>query len=118
MDLNIESFRDYCLSLPFTEECTPFDDRTLVFKVAGKVFAMCDIFEFNGINLKCNPDYAIELRSQYDGIKPGYHSNKKHWNTVTIGLDVPDTLIWSLTQHSYQQVVLGLPKKVQLQISK
>jgi predicted DNA-binding protein (MmcQ/YjbR family) len=118
MELNIESFRDYCLSLPFTDECTPFDDKTLVFKVAGKIFAMCDIFEFNAINLKCNPDYAIELRSQYEGIKPGYHSNKKHWNTVNLGLDVSDEMIWTLTQHSYQQVVLGLPKKVQIQISK
>ena len=118
MELNIESFRDYCLSLPFTEECTPFDDKTLVFKVAGKIFAMCDIFEFNAINLKCNPDYAIELRSQYDGIKPGYHSNKKHWNTVKLDQDVPYALIWQLTQHSFDQVVLGLPKKVQIQISK
>jgi predicted DNA-binding protein (MmcQ/YjbR family) len=118
MELNIESFRDYCLSLPFTDECTPFDDKTLVFKVAGKIFAMCDIFEFNAINLKCNPDYAIELRSQYEGIKPGYHSNKKHWNTVNLGLDVSDEMVWTLIQHSYQQVVLGLPKKVQIQISK
>ncbi len=118
MELNIESFRDYCLSLPFTEESTPFDERTLVFKVAGKIFAMCDIFDFDGINLKCNPDYALELRAQYAGIIPGYHSNKKHWNTIKLNVDVPDELVWKLVQHSYHQVVLGLPKKVQAQIIK
>ncbi|MEY2938069.1 MAG: hypothetical protein RL062_658 [Bacteroidota bacterium] len=118
MHFNIETFREYCLSLPFTEECTPFDDRTLVFKVAGKMFALCDIFDFDGINLKCEPAYAIELREQYDGIQPGYHSNKKHWNTIVLGQDVPEALLWKLVDHSYHQVVLGLPKKVQAQLIK
>ena len=75
------------------------------------MFALADVEDFTGINLKCEPDYAIELREQYDGINPGYHMNKQHWNTVEVLADVPDALIIKLIDHSYQLVVNSLPKK-------
>jgi predicted DNA-binding protein (MmcQ/YjbR family) len=114
MDFHIESFRDYCLSKPHTTEEFPFDQTTLVFKVHGKIFAMTDVFEFDGINLKCNPEKAIELRNLYDGIKPGYHANKKHWNTIYFPSDVPQKIIWELIDHSYECVWNGLPKSLRI----
>ncbi len=109
--MNIEAYRDYCIAKTGVTEDFPFDNRTLVFKVGGKMFALADVEDFTGINLKCDPDYAIELREQYDGIRPGYHMNKQHWNTVEVLADVPDALIIKLIDHSYQLVVNSLPKK-------
>lgn len=109
--LNIEAYRDYCIAKTGVTEDFPFDNRTLVFKVGGKMFALADVEDFTGINLKCEPDYAVELREQYDGVKPGYHMNKTHWNTVEVDADVPDVLIAKLIDHSYQLVVNSLPKK-------
>lgn len=112
MDFHIESYRDYCLSKPHTTEEFPFNETTLVFKVHGKIFAMADILDFDGINLKCNPDKAIELRNLYEGVQPGYHANKKHWNTILLPSDVPHKLIWELIDHSYDCVWNGLPKSL------
>lgn len=108
--MNIEDFRDYCISKPGVTEEFPFDNKTLVFKVMGKMFALCDVDEFHSFNLKCNPERAIELREQFDGIKPGYHMNKVHWNTVTSISDVPHQLALELIDHSYELVVKGLKK--------
>ncbi|MEZ4798474.1 MAG: MmcQ/YjbR family DNA-binding protein [Flavobacteriales bacterium] len=116
--LSLEEIREYCLSLPSTSEDLPFDENTLAFRVVGKIFALCDIVDFNGINLKCDPERAVELREQYDGIKPGYHMNKTHWNTVSTAGDVPDPLMLELLKHSYDTVVKGLPKKVQAELGK
>jgi predicted DNA-binding protein (MmcQ/YjbR family) len=110
--MNIEFFREYCLSKPATSEHLPFDENTLVFKVADKMFALCDINKFEGINLKCDPEKAEELREQYDGIRPGYHMSKKHWNTVDVKGSVSDKLILELIDHSYELVFQSLPKKV------
>ena len=107
--MDIISFRDYCLSKPGTEETTPFDEDTLVFKVMGKMFALAGMEKFEFVNLKCDPEYALELRAEHDGIRPGYHMSKKHWNSVYI--EVGEKLICALTDHSYDLVVSKLPKK-------
>ncbi len=109
--MNIEEYREYCLSKPGVSEGFPFDNKTLVFKVMGKMFALTDIDEFEGINLKCDPDYAIELREKYEGVIDGYHMSKKHWNTIKTGSDVPDKTLYHLINHSYELVVSKLTKK-------
>ena len=97
------------MSKPGTEETTPFDEDTLVFKVMGKMFALAGMEKFEFVNLKCDPEYALELRAEHDGIRPGYHMSKKHWNSVYI--EVGEKLIRALTDHSYDLVVSKLPKK-------
>lgn len=109
--MNIEEFRDFCLSLKGVTEGTPFGENVLVFKVIEKMFALTDIDLFESINLKCNPELAIELREKYQAVQPGYHMNKKHWNTITVNSDMPDNLLKHWTRHSYDLVVSGLPKK-------
>lgn len=115
--MDIVFFRDYCLGKLGVTEDTPFGPDTLVFKVGGKLFALIDIEKFESVNLKCDPERAVELREQYDGIIPGYHMNKKHWNTVSFGGSVPDRLILELVDHSYELVFKSLPKKLQNEIS-
>lgn len=110
--MNIEEFREYCLAKPATSESTPFDKNTLVFKVHGKMFSLTGIQEFASINLKCDPEYAIQLREENEGIQPGYHMNKTHWNTVLTDGSVTDELLLELIDHSYDLVVRGLRKKV------
>ncbi len=109
--MNIEEFHDYCLSKKGVEETFPFDEVTLVFKVLGKVFAITglDNEEFT-VNLKCDPDYAIELREAHEEIKAGWHMNKKHWNTVHFEGDLNDKFLCDLIDHSYDLVVKGLKK--------
>lgn len=115
--MNIEDFRYYCLSKAGTSEHFPFDNKTLVFKVGGKMFALADVDLFISINLKCNPEKSIELRESFNGIKPGYHMNKVHWNTVSVNEDVPVVLITELIDHSYSLVVESLPKKTRNELS-
>ena len=109
--MNIEEFHAYCLAKKGVEETFPFDEVTLVFKVMGKVFALTgldnDPFE---VNLKCDPDYAIELREEFEAIRAGFHMNKKHWNTVHFEGDINDKLLCELIDHSYDLVVKGLKK--------
>jgi predicted DNA-binding protein (MmcQ/YjbR family) len=101
-----------CLSLPAAEETTPFGPEALVYKVCGKMFAVTVPEDFPArINLKCDPQRAVELRDEYKGIKPGWHMNKKHWNTVMLDGSVPPKLVRELVEHSYQLVVEALPKK-------
>ncbi|WP_143962249.1 MmcQ/YjbR family DNA-binding protein [Litoribacter populi] len=116
--MDIEIFRDYCLGLPGVTEDTPFDEDTLCFRVGGKIFAITDITSFESINLKCNPEKAVELRELYTGILPGYHMNKKHWNTVSCDGSISQKLILELTDHSYDLVLKSLPKKTQAEIIK
>ena len=92
-----------------TEEF-PFDETTLVMKVMGKVFALTNINGFSSINLKCDPETAVELREKYTAVQPGYHMNKKHWNTVLIDGSIPDKLLRQWIDESYQLVVSGLTK--------
>lgn len=110
--INIESYRDYCLAKPGTSEGFPFDKSTLVFKVMGKMFALTSVENFEFINLKCDPDRALELRDLHNAIRPGYHMNKKLWNSVYVDGTLPDELIYELIDHSYELVVASLPKKL------
>lgn len=110
--MDIEAFRNYCIAKPGVSEEFPFDGNTLVFKVMGKMFALTSIDSYEGINLKCNPEMALELRERYAGVEPGYHMNKKHWNTVRPNTDVEDDKLKELIDHSYSLVVQGLPKKL------
>jgi predicted DNA-binding protein (MmcQ/YjbR family) len=109
--MHIEAFYNYCLSLPGTSEDFPFGEETLVFKVMGKMFALTSIETFESINLKCDPLKALELRATHEEVKPGYHMNKKHWNTVSMSGDLDDEFITKLIKHSYDLVVAKLPKK-------
>lgn len=109
--MNIEAFRQYCLSLPVVEEDFPFDEKTLVFKVAGKLFALTDVDFFESVNLKCDPEEAVLLREQYPAVQPGYHMSKKHWNTVVMDGSIPDRLICEWVKNSYDLVVAGMTKK-------
>jgi predicted DNA-binding protein (MmcQ/YjbR family) len=115
--MDIEQFRMYCLAKPGVTESFPFDQRTLVFKVGGKMFALCDIESYDGVNLKCDPERAVELREQFFGIQPGYHMSKKHWNTITPASDVPMSLWTELIDHSYALVLSGLPKAIRVKLS-
>lgn len=114
--MDIETFRDYCMEKPGVTEELPFGPDTLVFKVGGKIFALTDINTFASINLKCEPERAVELRDQYDFIRPGYHMNKKHWNTVLLESGLNDALLRDLIDHSYARVYAALPKVVKLRI--
>ena len=110
--MNIEEYREYCISKPGVTEGFPFDNNTLVFKVMGKMFALTGVNEFNSINLKCDPDYAIELRENYEGIHAGYHMSKKHWNTCNNESDIPDKAMKQLIDDSYNLVASKLTKKL------
>ena len=109
--MDIEFYRNYCLQKNGVTEEFPFDKTTLVFKVYGKMFALFDIESFDSVNLKCNPENAILLREQYKGITPGYHMNKKHWNTISFDGSVPQKLLLNLTDDSYNLVLNSIPKK-------
>jgi len=110
--MNIEDLRNICLSLPQVTEEFPFDNDTLVFKVAGKMFALTSLSDPSSVNLKCEPEKAIELRERYNGITPGYHMNKKHWNTVMMKGDYSDSLLKEWIIESYNLVYNKLPKKL------
>ncbi|EAQ40768.1 MmcQ/YjbR family DNA-binding protein [Polaribacter sp. MED152] len=119
--MNIEQLRDYCISKKGVTEHFPFDEVTLVFKVMHKMFALVGLNHWeNGdqkINLKCNPEKALELRAEFDGVSAGFHMNKKHWNTVLINdSDVSDQLVFQLIDHSYDLVVQGLTKKAKAEL--
>ncbi|OKL41466.1 MmcQ/YjbR family DNA-binding protein [Pontibacter flavimaris] len=115
--MNIEEFREYCLAKAGTTEETPFDEDTLVFKVCGKMFAMCSIADYaKGINLKCEPERSVELREQYPQVKPGYHMNKLHWNTVLPEAGLPDTLLKQWTDDSYLLVAGKLKKALRQEL--
>ena len=109
--MDIVTFRDYCLQLPGTTEDFPFDEQTLVFKVKGKMFALTNVDHFASFNAKATPEDCIALREQYSSITPGYHMNKKHWNTITLDGSVPDAVMTTLLKNSYDLVVGGLTRK-------
>lgn len=114
--MHIEQIRNYCLAKPGVEETFPFDSETLVFKVMGKVFALTSLNDPDNCNLKCDPEKAIELRSNFGAVKPGYHMNKVHWNTITYNQDLSDQEILKLVDHSYELVVNGLTRKLKQEL--
>jgi predicted DNA-binding protein (MmcQ/YjbR family) len=107
--MNPEEIRDFCLSLPGTTEEFPFDEHVLAFKVLGKIYLLTDIREFSSVNLKCDPEKAMELREKHDSVKPGYHMNKKHWNTVEIPGDYSKRELKEWIEDSYRLVLQSLP---------
>lgn len=116
-NMDLLKIREYCLSKPLTSEEFPFDEVTLVFKVHGKMFALVDLESIPlRINLKCEPTRASLLREEFDFVTPGYHMNKKHWNTITLVDTLQEGFLFQLIDHSYYEVVRNLPKKVQQQI--
>ena len=109
--MNIETLREYCLSLKGTSEGFPFGEETLVFKVMGKMFALTSLDNPVSVNLKCEPEWAIELREAHpDDILPGWHMNKVHWNTVSLTGHLQADFLRKLIDHSYERVVMGLKK--------
>lgn len=119
--MNIEQLRNYCLSKPKVTEDFPFDKQTLVFKVLGKLFLLTSLKGWEegtqSINLKCNPEYAQELRAEYQTIEPGYHMNKKHWNTIKLFEgELNPQVTMQLIDHSYAMVVKGMTKKMRLEL--
>jgi len=116
LTMNIEEFRDYCLAKKGVTETFPFDEVTLVFKVMGKMFALCGLDHVPlRINLKCDPEWAIDLREEQDGIIEGWHMSKKHWNTVYLDQLSPK-LLTELIDHSYDQVVSKFTKKLKAEL--
>lgn len=110
--MNVEQFREYCLGKPGTTEGTPFGPDNIVFKVGGKMFALAALDEVpSSVNLKCDPDLALELRDRYEQVRPGYHMNKKHWNTVELDGAIPAGEIRKMIDHSYDLVVRSVPKR-------
>ncbi|HMN88627.1 MAG TPA: MmcQ/YjbR family DNA-binding protein [Saprospiraceae bacterium] len=111
--MDIETFRAYCLAKKGVEETFPFDDVTLVFKVMGKIFAITGLDNSTfTVNLKCDPNRAIELREQYPEVQPGWHMNKQHWNTVSFEGSLGDRSLKELIDHSYDLIIKSLPKKI------
>ena len=110
--MNVELFREYCLTKKGVEETFPFGEDTLVFKVGGKIFCLMGLDEADRCNLKCEPEKALELRQTYSAVIPGFHMNKMHWNTVYFNQDLSDKLILELIDHSYDLVKESLPKKI------
>jgi predicted DNA-binding protein (MmcQ/YjbR family) len=118
--MNLDYFYEFCLSKKGVTEHFPFNEYTLVLKVGGKMFLLSSLSSWeNGspqVNLKCDPERAQELRAEYDGIQPGYHMSKKHWNTISINKDVSDALVKELIDHSYELVFTSLPNKIKNEI--
>ena len=115
--MNIEELREYCLAKHGVEEGLPFGDGVLVFKIGGKIFALLGLDAQPGsVNLKCNPDRAIQLREEYPAVQPGYHMNKMHWNTVTLDGSVPRSALCEWIDHSFELVFDSLPKAIKTQL--
>lgn len=114
--MDLEFLRMYCLSKPGTSEETPFDPTTLVFKVMGKMFCLTDLSMFDRLNVKADPEQAIAWRETYSQVTPGWHMNKTHWNTVLLE-GMPKNVILQMIDHSYEEVVRKLPKKVQQELN-
>ena len=112
--MDLETFRDYCLSKLAAIESTPFGEDVLVFKVTGKIFALAPLDEVPA-RAKCDPDLALELRDRYEQVRPGYYMNKKHWNTVELDSGIPDTELRKMIDHSYELVAQKLPRKMRRQ---
>lgn len=115
--MHLDDILAFCLGLKGTTEHFPFDQRTLVFKVMGKMYALIDVETPDTINLKCDPERALDLRERYTSVQPGYHMNKKHWNTISLNGELKNETLRELIVHSYDLVVSSLPKKLQHELS-
>jgi len=116
--MNIEDIRLYCLSKKGVTESFPFNDTALVFKVAGKMFALVNLSNNQSINLKCDPDKTLELREHYSAVLPGYHMNKKLWNTIILDDSILDNIILQWIDDSYDLIVEKMTKKLRAELSR
>jgi Uncharacterized protein conserved in bacteria len=114
--MNIEDLREYCLSKLAVTECLPFDDVTLVFKVAGKMFLLTNLNGDFSINIKNTPDKVIEMKEEHSSVLPGYHMNKTYWVTVLVDGTIPDSIIYEWIDESYFEVARKLPKKIRTEL--
>ena len=114
--MNIEELREYCLAKKGVTESFPFDETTLVFKVGGKMFCLTDLVDDFSVNLKNDPEKNMELREQYPAVRPGYHMNKQHWNTVQIDGTITDKMLKQLVDESYSLIVGTLPKEIRKKV--
>lgn len=114
--MNIEELREYCIAKKGVTEGFPFDEVTLVFKVGGKMFALTNLDGDPSVNLKCDPEKAIDLREQYSSIVPGYHMNKTHWNTIYMDGSINDNLLKELIDLSYKLILDSLPKSKRAEV--
>ena len=115
--MNLEEFREHCLAKGGVTEGTPFGEDVLVYKVGGKIFALASLDEVPATaNLKCDPDLALEWRDRYEEVRPGYHMNKKHWNTVELEGRIPAAELRRMIDHSYGLVLAALPRKTRQKI--
>ena len=116
--MNLEEIREYCLSKKAVTEHFPFDEETLVFKVLGKMFLLTNINEVEiSVNLKCDPELALDLRERYESVQPGFHMNKKMWNTVKYTGEFSEKEFYNMIDHSYDEVVKGMTKKMQQELA-
>jgi len=116
--MNLEEVRAYCLNKKGVTEDFPFDEETLVFKVLGKMFLLTNINDIDiSVNLKCEPELAVELREKYESVQPGYHMNKKMWNTVNYNGEFSEKDFYKMIDHSYDEVVKKMTKKMQLELA-
>lgn len=115
--MNIEELREYCLQKPGTTEGLPFGEDTLVFKVGEKIFLLTSLSASSRFNVKCDPEKAIELREEFDEVRPGFHMNKKHWNTVHMDGRLTIKQLHTMIDHSYDLILNSLPKKIQEEIA-
>jgi predicted DNA-binding protein (MmcQ/YjbR family) len=115
--LNIEELRDYCLQKSGVTEGFPFGEDTLVFRVGEKLFLLTGLSDGNRFNAKCDPERAAELRERYPEVQPGYHMNKKHWNTVYMDGSLTRKQLYEMIDHSYELILKSLPKKLQDEIA-
>lgn len=117
--MNLDDVRTYCLRKNgrITEEF-PFDEEVLVYKVFGKIFILLNVLAMPlSLNLKCDPERAVELRERYPSVQPGYHMHKRFWNMVTIDGNIPDSEVYAMIDHSYDEVVKKLPVKIRRTIA-
>lgn len=103
--MDILEFRNYCLSLPLTEESTPFDETTLVYKIGGKMYACADMADFDHFAVKCDPEEALRLRERHSGVEAAYHFDKRHWNGIRTDGDLPDAFLREQIRNSYRLVL-------------
>jgi predicted DNA-binding protein (MmcQ/YjbR family) len=117
LKMNVEEIREFCITLKGTTESFPFDEVTLVFKVGNKMYALLSLDEPLSINLKCDPEIAIELRERYPSVVPGYHMNKVHWNSIFIDGTIPNSIIKEWIMNSYDLIFKSLPKFKQVELT-
>jgi predicted DNA-binding protein (MmcQ/YjbR family) len=115
--MNVEELREYCIEKPGVNESFPFGEDTLVFKVGGKIFLLTGLEQGNSFNAKCDPELAVELRERHPEVKPGYHMNKAHWNTVAMNGTLTRKQLCEMIDHSYNLVFNSLPKKLRAEIN-